>query len=156
VVNDIPAVNYYKDGSDIVCQMEFEDDISLSKNGLDLLVQNVVLCLMSSPNDRDVFEPKLGGGLRAMFSPANFQESFDRLRTNLPLAVKAVDSQIKAIQIGKIIPDAELLKSLSLDDSNGIVPLVEGGFIINLKIVSMANEVAVAGLPLVSSGGTNA
>jgi hypothetical protein len=146
-MNDIPAVSYYREGNDVLCLLDFEEHPSLSKSGLDLLVQNVILCLMSTPG-HDIIEPQLGGGLRELFKPQEFAQAYDNLRTNLPIAIQAVEGQIKAMQMGKIIPPLETLKSLKLDPDNGIVPLEEGGFIINIKVVSMAGEVAIAGVPL--------
>jgi hypothetical protein len=103
---------------------------------------------MSTPG-HDVIEPNLGGGFRETFKPQEFAQAYDSLRTNLPIAVQAVEGQIKAMQMGKIRPPIETLKSLKLDPDNGIIPLENGGFIINIRVESMAGEVAVAGVPLV-------
>lgn len=125
-------------------------DISYGRNGASLLTQMIIYWLYKTPG-RDAISPSLGGGLAELvYTPIK-----DRANTEqqIVMAVAATESQIKALQAGKDYPRDEMLKSLAIHPTKGIIYHEDTRrWEINVIAESLSNEQMIINVPI---GDTN-
>ena len=149
-MQDITVIKYEANDSGTGYRMSItiSDPLQMNTSGLALLVQKTVMWLLKTPG-RDYFNKNDGGGLLQLQRPQMWDEARDTITSNIKEAIAAVESQMKAHQLGIDRPDSEKLDSLWLMKENGIIYIKDArGFMINIGLKSVAGEKAELAVPI--------
>lgn len=149
-MQDITVVTYElnEDGTGYRAKRSISDPMQMNTSGLNLLVQKTVMWLLKTPG-RDYFFPAEGGGLIQLERPQMWDESRDTITSGILDAIAAVESQMKAKQLGVNRPSSEKLEKLWLMKKNGIIYVRDTrGFMINIGLMSQAGEKAEFAVPI--------
>ncbi len=153
-MKDITVIRYNQisnptltSGAAYECDIDITDDLIYGQKGIGLLVQMVLIELLKTPG-RDVVDPFSGGGLLNLRGLDPTAQNKSEVEVKVVRAVKAVEQQILARQMGQSYPEDETLKSLSCGDdlfydttySNWIIPVV---------IEALSGETQLLDVPLV-------
>ena len=149
-MQDLTVIKYELNdsGNGYRMTINISDPLQMNTSGITLLVQKTVMWLLKTPG-RDYFNKEDGGGLLQLKRPQMWSEARDTITTNVKEAIAAVESQMKAHQLGIDRPDDEKLDSLWLMGENGIIYVEDvRGFMINIGLKSVAGEKAEFALPI--------
>jgi hypothetical protein len=150
---DLTVIRYYRiDSEKMGVSIDITDPLLLSISGMDLLIQIVVINLLKTPG-LDYLEPEIGAGLQQLTAPGDADKAQLTAESNIGLAIKALEYQLKQRQLGRNYPAAERLKTLRLDSKYGIIhDPPSRSYLITLDLESEAGETATIGVPVIGDG----
>ena len=153
-MKDISVLKYHEADDDTIaklgtkayrCEIAFGDELCYGPRGYALLVQIVFVELMKTKG-RDVINDD-GGGLLQLLGMSPLDTGEGSPNVYVDRAVKAVEQQIIARQLGKGYPKDELLQSLTLHDSI-YFDSKTGQWVIPVIIKSVAGEASLWQMPI--------
>lgn len=152
-MKDILVLKYTESDADTVmlgtkaykCDMMFGDELCYGPRGYALLVQIVFIELMKTKG-RDVINTD-GGGLLQLLGMSPLDTGEGSPNVYVDRAVKAVEQQIIARQLGKGYPTDELLQSLTLHGSL-YFDAKTGQWILPIVIKSIAGHASLWQMPI--------
>jgi len=127
------------------CDMMLGDEVCYGPRGYALLVQLVYIELLKTPG-RDVINND-GGGLLSLLGMSPLDDGLGTPSVYIERAVKAVEQQIMARQMGKGYPRNELLQSLTLS-SSVYFDAHTGHWIVPVIIKSVAGDESLWQMPI--------
>lgn len=147
---DLAVIRYYRiDNDKMGVSIDITDPLLLSISGMDLLIQVVVINLLKTPG-LDYLEPEIGAGLQQLTAPGDADKAQLIAESNIGLAIKALEYQLKQRQLGRNYPAAERLKTLKLDSKYGLIhDPASRSYLITLDLESEAGETATIGVPVI-------
>lgn len=147
---DITVVRYYRiDNDKMGVSIDISDPLLLSVSGMDLLIQIVVINLLKTPG-LDYLEPEIGAGLQQLTAPGDADKAQLTAESNIGLAIKALEYQLKQRQLGRNYPASERLKTLRLNGNYGLIhDPPSRSYLITLDLENEAGETASIGVPVI-------